>query len=392
MRSSDKGIVEVVIVTFLMSLVAVVTNVTDAAASSYYVATNGSDDNSCGAAQDPNTPKRNIMGTSGAIGCLQTPSDQLLIREGTYEESINNYTEPYALPSGTDWNNAFTVAAYPGENVVIRAIAIGTDDNIGLNLSYWIFDGLHVVNNIPGGGNAIWMRSPDHLRFINMEVITGGRANIPGTSDSCVQGGGTFIEFVNVEVHDCGDPTVGPQFGAGHAAYGFYWGGSDSLFDHIKLHDTTGYGFHVYSANCDAVGNCPDRNTIRDSEIYNTGTLQGSSAILFAFGEGNQAYGNTITNNSSGIAVGYGTSNTQIYDNTIRGNAYNGISVGAGWGSRPDSNTLVQNNTISDNGGYGIENSAAGTPQDEPIGTVIQNNSLSNNGNGILDTGVGTMR
>jgi hypothetical protein len=193
-------------------------------------------------------------------------------------------------------------------------------------------------------------------------------------------------------VHDCGDPTVGPQSGAGLAAYGFYWTGSDSLFDHIKLHDTTGFGFHVYSENCDAVGNCPDRNTIRDSEIDNTGTLQGSSAILFAYGEGNQAYGNTITNNSSGIAVGWGTSNTQIYDNTIRSNAYNGISVGAGWGNRPDSNTLIQNNTISDNGGYGIQNSAAGTPQDEPIGTVIQNNSLSNNGNGILDTGVGTMR
>jgi hypothetical protein len=363
---------------------------TNAAGSIYYVASNGSDNNSCAAAQDIKTPKRNIMGTNGGIACMQTPGDKLLIRGGSYAESINNYTAPYGLPSGTDWNNAFTVAAYPGETVIIPSIAISTDDN--LHLSYWIFDGLRVVNNIPGGGEAIWMRSPDHLRFINMEATTGGRLNVPGSSDQCVQGGGNFIEFINVEIHDCGDPTVGPQSGAGLAAYGFYWTGDDSLFDHIKLHGTTGYGFHIYNSGCDTGGgNCPDRNTISYSEIYNTGTLQGSDGILFAYGDGNQAYGNTIRNNSGGIGIGYGASNTQIYNNTIYGNTYDGISIGGG-GSKPTSNTVIENNIVANNGEYGISNSAAGTPQGGPIGTVIQNNILFNDAYGtIFDTGRDTV-
>ena len=81
-----------------------------------------------------------------------------------------------------------------------------------------------------------------------------------------MQGDGHFIEFINVEVHSCGDPTASAY------SYGFYWGGSDSLFDQIKLHDTTGYGFHLYSEGCEGDDRCPERNTIRNSEIYNTGT------------------------------------------------------------------------------------------------------------------------
>ena len=250
-RSNRESAFWFIIVMVVVSIVSFVATAAKAAGNIYYVATYGNDNRSCDAAQDKNTPKRNIMGTRGGIACLQTPGDTLLIREGTYAESINNYTAPYSLPSGTNWDNAFTVAAYPGETVIIFGIAIATDDN--LNLSYWIFDGLH-------GTEAIWMRSPDHLRFINMEV----RRKRAGTSDPCVQGAGSFIEFINVEVHDCGDPTVGPQSGASLAAYGFYWKGRDSLFDHIKLHDTTGYGFHIYSSGCDAGnGTCPDRNTVK---------------------------------------------------------------------------------------------------------------------------------
>ena len=100
-------------------------------------------------ARDINSPKRSIMGDSGGIACMQMPGDKLLIREGVYPETINNYMVPYSLPSGTDWNNAFTVAAYPGETVVVQRIAIATDDHVNLNLAYWIFDGLHVVNNVP---------------------------------------------------------------------------------------------------------------------------------------------------------------------------------------------------------------------------------------------------
>jgi hypothetical protein len=344
-----------------------VTSSGQAAGDTYYVAQNGNDENSCAAARDINAPKRNIMGNNGGIACMLSPGDTLLIRQGTYPESINNYTA--LLPSGADWNNAFTVAAYPGETVVIQQIAIATDDHINLNLAYWIFDGLHVVNNVPGSGEAIWMRAPDHLRFVNMELTTEGRDGV-----FCVHGNGIFIEFVNVEVHNCGD-------------HGVYWTGSDTLFDQIKLHDTTGYGFHMYSGGCDE--KCAERNIISNSEIYNTRT-----GILFAFGDGNQAQGNIVTNNDFGIEVGHGASDASVYGNKVYQNRHNGITSGFGWGDGASSNIIIENNIIASNGGYGILNSSQGTPQGEPIGTIIQNNTIFNNGlgvNGILDTGIGTI-
>lgn len=345
-----------------------VTSFGEAAGDTYYVAQNGSDENSCASARDINRPKRNITGSNGGIACMQRPGDTLLIRQGTYPESINNYTAP--LPSGADWNNAFTVAAYPGETVVIQQIAIATDDHVNLNLAYWIFDGLHVVNNVPGGGEAIWMRSPDHLRFVNMELTTEGRDGV-----FCVHGNGNFIEFIDVEVHSCGD-------------HGVYWTGSDTLFDQITLHDTTGYGFHIYNGDCQG-DECPKRIRISNSEVYNTGT-----GILLASGDGNQAFGNVVRNNSFGIDVGYGASDARIYDNKVYQNRYNGISSGAGWGNRPDMNVIIENNIVASNGGYGILNSSQGSPQGEPVGTIIRNNTMFNNGlgvNGILDTGISTV-
>ena len=373
------------IVTIIMAVVIGVLFVThsgEAAGDTYYVAQNGSDGNSCAGARNINTPKRNIMGSKGGIACMQRPGDTLLIREGNYPETINNNTAPYSLPSGTDWNSSFTVAAYSGETVVIQGIAIATDDNLNLNLSYWIFDGLHVVNNVPGM-QAIWMRTPDHLRFVNMEAT-----NNYGSA-SCIQGDGNFVEFINVHVHSCGDPI------ASVIEYGFYWGGSDTLFDNIELNDTTGYGFHIYKQGCGGDESCPGRITISNSDIYNTGTVQPSAAgILFAFGDGNQAYGNVIRNNSSGITVGYGASDTRIYGNQIYENTYNGISSGAGWGNRPSKNLIIENNIVAYNGGYGILNSSGGTPEGEPIGTIIRNNTMFNNGfgvDGILDTGIVTI-
>jgi len=115
MKRSTRGSAWFVIMMVLMSIVFLVASSTKAAANIYYVATNGNDNRSCDAAQDINTPKRNIMGTRGGIACMQTPGDKLLIRGGTYAESItesiDDYTAAYPLPSGTDWDNAFTVVA-----------------------------------------------------------------------------------------------------------------------------------------------------------------------------------------------------------------------------------------------------------------------------------------
>src|SRR5215472_11786325 len=66
-------------------------------AATYYVATTGSDINSCAVAQSPATPLQTI---AAGIACL-SGGDTLLVANGTYSEGINLNT----LPNGSAGNN-----------------------------------------------------------------------------------------------------------------------------------------------------------------------------------------------------------------------------------------------------------------------------------------------
>ena len=59
-----------------------------------------------------------------------------------------------------------------------------------------------------------------------------------------------------------------------------HWIGNDTLFDQITLHDTTGYGFHIFGGGCEGDGSCPARNMISNSEIYNTGKRPESYLLM----------------------------------------------------------------------------------------------------------------
>jgi len=77
-------------------------------AATYYVSTSGSDSYTCAQAQSTSTPK----GTLAAAGACLAAGDTLLVRGGTYNQSIAN-----SIPSGTSWTNKVRVAAYPAETV-----------------------------------------------------------------------------------------------------------------------------------------------------------------------------------------------------------------------------------------------------------------------------------
>src|SRR5438552_8218292 len=79
----------------------------------YYVATTGSDTNTCTQAQDSSTPKRTV---NAALNCLGTAAGAgaghtVQVAPGTYVETIDNN-----LPGGTSWDAPFT----------LKAAAIGT--------------------------------------------------------------------------------------------------------------------------------------------------------------------------------------------------------------------------------------------------------------------------
>ncbi len=315
----------------------------------YYVSPGGSDAVSCASAQNITTPKRNIMGASGGISCLKAGGEKLLVRGGTYDESITNsslYTNPSpSWPSGTSWSNAITVAAYPGETVTLtQPINLGDCcQNTPLpQLSYWIFDGFRLNANI---STLIYNQSHvDHIRFSNMDVTNNFTTNASPIGDwlilggnatgMCVAGGGAFLEFINIEIHHCG-------------AYGVYFGGHDSLFDRIKMHDTYGYGFHIYKSGSREVTNV----TVRNSEVYDIRTVLRNGGpnpgigILLASGSGGQAYNNIVRNNGTGIGASYGSGGYKIFNNTVYGNSEVGIGVAyLDNGGATISNNILYNN------------------------------------------------
>jgi hypothetical protein len=334
----------------------------------YYIAPGGDNANSCTQATTLGKPKRNIMGMSGGLACLQEPGDKVVLRQGIYEERV---TLVAPLPSGSSWSSAFTVAAYPGETVVVRGIEVATHDGAH-PLSYWIFDGLHSVQSIPGPA-AISVEGADHIRFTNMEATTLGAQN----PVDCIQGSGAFAEFLNVEVHDCGDPNSGPC--GGSCPNGIAWSGADALFEGLKVHDVTGEGIQIYASVCGSPGapSCPDRNVVRYSEIYGA-----RSSGVFVTHDRNAAYGNLLRANGKGISLDYGATNTQIIQNTIYGNQYDAVTIGLANGC---TGTTVHNNILANNGVSGVFNGSGS------MATTIKDNLFFGNPAGpIRDLGTGT--
>src|SRR5207244_12453501 len=86
-------------------------------AATYYVATTGSDSNTCVQVQSPSTPKQTI---NAALNCLGTAAGAgaghtVQVASGTYAETINNN-----LPGGTSWNTPFTLTAATSGTVTLQ--------------------------------------------------------------------------------------------------------------------------------------------------------------------------------------------------------------------------------------------------------------------------------
>ena len=83
-------------------------------AATFYVATTGDDSNSCTEAQNPSTPKRNIIGARGGLSCLGAGNADILdVRAGSYNDRITS------VVSGTSFTNAATIRAHSGETVTL---------------------------------------------------------------------------------------------------------------------------------------------------------------------------------------------------------------------------------------------------------------------------------
>lgn len=281
----------------------------------------------------------------GGIALLSA-GDTLLVHAGTYNERLQNWVT--AIASGSSWSNPVIVKANPGDTVLMMPSAPSSsavlDFSPGIPNEYIIFDGINVDGTNVTSGNSAVTPGGTRIRFQNLEIRNTGDSLTSGSGVSLY---GSFNEFINCTIHDNGEGNDGLYNNAG--GYGLYIGGTDNLVERCHIYHNGGYGVHIYHTG--GVG--AHRNIVRFNVIFDNSTIaaQETSDILLSSGDGNQAYGNllyrtTIKIGTRGINV-TGT-NSKVYNNTVYGYGYEGISTNG------STNTIVQNNICFGNNTTGI--------------------------------------
>jgi len=302
----------------------------------YYVATTGKDDNP----GTLNQPFRTIMhGVS-----LLRPGDTLYIQSGTYTEGL------HLIPSGESWDKPVTIAAYPGDTVIINGEYEGyllyIRSRHHIVVDGIVFDGVNTTKSaIDIGANT------HHITIQNSEVRNAAWCGILVKTES--------NELVNLTVHHSGTS------GRGH---GIYIKGDNNVIDGCEVYDSAGWGIHVYDNEDDNA----NLNTVHNCLIHNNGQSayyeDQPAGIGLYLGTGNVAYNNELWNNHRGIIVDYDAVNSKIYNNTIYDNQVIGVYVGSGnarYG--PGVGTIVQNNIVYQNGTSQIVDAGVGTILDHNL-------------------------
>ena len=318
-----------------------------AAGNIYYTATTGLDGN----AGTLTSPFKTIAKGASVL----KPGDKLYIRGGTYVESLVN-----SVPSGTSWTSPVTLAAYPGETVVVQAsgsVVVRINSSVG----YIIFDGL-IFDAARQAGPVVYLDNlygsgtPHHIRFQNGEIKNAANSDGVLIEASYTDPQPNYNEFINMKIHDNGSSVL---------HHGIYMHSSHNLVTGCDIYNNSGFGVQIYHDNA-ASGINTSYNTLSGNKLHDN---VASGAVL-AGGVGNLAYNNLIWNNRGGILVDYSASNTGIYYNTIyANNAGGGVA-----GIRLGSNVSASNTTIRDNIIFG--NSAGDITTYSATNTVADHNIM----------------
>jgi len=306
----------------------------------YYVAKTGNDSNACSQATSQSTPKLTI---GSGVSCLRA-GDTLSVKAGAYAEEFYG-----AIPSGTSWSTPVTIAAFPGDTVVIQPpvganrVFTFVEPQQYIVIQGFILDATHTTYD------AVKVdKGAHHIRIALCEVKNAGGNGIlvdpPGNN-----------EFLKLDVHD--------NATGGSAGHGFYITSANNLVDGCHVHDNLRYGIHVFAQ----AGIGVDNNIVRNNRVYHNNTATDNAAgIILSSGSGNRAYNNVIWNNKFGVQIDYGAINTEVYNNTIYNNqSSNGYAVYNGSAS---SGAIIRNNICYKNS---MDVTSVGT------GATISNNTAN---------------
>ncbi|HEV8725279.1 MAG TPA: right-handed parallel beta-helix repeat-containing protein [Candidatus Binatia bacterium] len=287
-------------------------------AATYYVAANGTDN-------APGTELQPLRNIAKGVSMLRA-GDTLLIKQGTYAESINSNVLP--IVRGSSWSTPVTIAAYPGHTVVLKPGPTGEVINLAQSsIQYLVIDRLVIDATNAKFGVSI-TNGARYIRIQNSEVKN---SRLSGILLSDRAG---YNQLINLKVY---------SNGTNRYDHGIYIATSHNLVDGCEIYDNSAYGVHIYNS---ASGERADNNVIQRSIIRNNGVRDESSAgIILSSGEGNGAYNNIVRSNPHGISVNHRALNSKVYNNVIFGNGHNGIDVGSG-----STGALLKNNIVYKNG------------------------------------------
>lgn len=349
------------LLTFLFVLFA-----THAEATTYYVSQGaggtpmGDNARSCATASVVTTPKLTL---NNAVGCL-SPGDTLLVRQGTYVESLFG-----VIPAGTSWLSRVRIANYPdgcspnapnscgtaGELVWLIPAAgdfrvldfSGSQQYIevdGINL-----DGANVMYDSvkinEGGGVS---SNAHHIRLQNLELkgpnhsgfgAPTGQGILDAAGDTTSQG---HNELINLKMH------AGLANDFDHM---FYIQSAGNLIERCEVYDFPGGGIQLYNGN--GLGATPDDNIVRKNVFRNgRSTMSGQRHPgIVDTGARNLIYDNIVRDMANdsyitiGISIYAGSTNAGVYNNTVV-NSVQGILIDSG-----ASSPTLRNNISYGNGG-----------------------------------------
>jgi hypothetical protein len=376
-----------VTLSLLVALIAGILSPGTASADTYYVATDGSDDDS--GTQD--APFRTI---EHGVSVLQA-GDTLRIKGGTYAES---FTWWHGV--GTSWSDSIMIEAAPGEEVVWE---VPTGAQVALNIldvhyvvvRGIIFDGTNGSNRmlelgyttLPVSGAEMLLslncvsndpnQCAHHVRFEENEFRYAAYAAAKSSDYA------NSLDFVNNYIHHTGKV---------QNCNVFYIPSPNSIFD--------GNRFNDISCTAIAFWN-PDGSTARDGIIRNNfivragrfwaseGTYENSNApiqadtvnlngagIFVSRGGGAKVYNNIIVDSPGGIWAGHNVMDCLIANNTIYGNTASG-------NGDPDYNAgIILDDLAGGSRDCTVQNNIVyqpGVTSPRPIVDLGANNTFSNN-------------
>lgn len=313
-----------------------------AKATTWFVATTGSDGNSCAQAQSSSTPKATIGAALACVGfgAGSGSGHTVSVANGTYTERITSF------PSGTN-GNVFTLKSTNRRGATI-APGSGPILDFRAARNYHISVEGFVINGAAANSNNVWTdEGNNYITFFDIEL----KNTRSGFEGFFILGDRNTIR--NCLMHDIG---IGSSF-----SHAIYAAGDNILIEGNTIHTIGGNGLQLYSEGV----NKPDNGIIRGNRIYNYAQSGPDSGIYCSSGTGNLVYNNLLYQTgsnpfASGLAMRSGNA---AYNNTVYNNGSMGIQI-------EGINVTVKNNISF---GNGVNVSNQGTS-----GIVLSNNLTTN--------------